>query len=175
MMAPSCMERAFAHWLAANGAQLPGPLTKRQPARGAAVYEFGASPFVLLHVARYGIDVSVEPDGQCWDLLYSDEVPPAASGDGVVCSLCDEPDRKVYRDDEDLLREHQFEPLFRWLIDDFARAERLELGMVPGGGATWAELKRPGEPLGSQIVANLPLNHTQTLTAFARPDPTLPS
>ena len=100
-----------------------------------------------------GIDVFVEWNGDCWDLIADFNVVEQRTSKGYSCLLCPPEDRKLHSTREQLWVEHAFEPFLDWSNETLAPARWLALHGEPEH-ATWVELLRnehEGTPNGMRL------------------------
>ena len=98
---------------------------------------------------RSGIIISVNYQGECWDLLGDFDTVEEHSELGYYCRLCLPESRRYYQSREDLWREHTFEEFLRWCNETLAPANWLVLYEYHRG-VTEAKLmqEKPEEVLG---------------------------
>jgi hypothetical protein len=110
-----------------------------------------ANPVLIGSLATCGdLVISAEWEGECWDFLLSEEVRPALSQEGFVCSLCEQEGKhRIFPTLEALWLDHLFRPLEVWINTKLDAAWAVALYRRDGGGATWARLVSAGESLDS--------------------------
>lgn len=117
------------------------------------------APHMVIYVSRQGVNVSVEWEDECWDLLYADDISPAKGPmGGWRCSLCLGDDVPEFVTIEQLWEHHLFEAMASWIERVLIPSQVLYLCRRPG--ASWALLQLSGEPV-----------PCRTLYALFAPDP----
>ncbi len=106
----------------------------------------GLTPAIGANLSRYDIDVWVEWDGDCWDLVFSEWVSVAGRRGAYVCEACPAEAHTIFASREALWREHLFEAFLSWINNTLATASVLALYQWHGG--TWVKLLREGEASG---------------------------
>ena len=90
-------------------------------------------------VRENGLSVSVEWQGECFDLVFDLDISPRRNESGYFCGCC-LPEYVVhYPTREALLVGHSFEPFLEWVNDRVARAETLSLTVVDDGNFCCAD------------------------------------
>jgi hypothetical protein len=132
------IQREFLIWLNEAEDRLPCQVTRIARTDLALLLRLDVvSPHIFVALARYGIAVGVEWDGECWDYLYDDMVSPQRITGGYVCSYCEPDCREVYASRAELWRSHLFKPWPSWLVGKLNEVEALVLYGMPG--ATWGK------------------------------------
>lgn len=99
----------------------------------------GINPAIVATLTRTGISVSVEVQGDCWDLIFDMDAVPVPTHQGYVCALCPEEASEVYASRAALWRNHLFEPFLQWINTSLKSSELLLL-FGDSGGCTSASL-----------------------------------
>jgi hypothetical protein len=71
-------------------------------------------------VHRGSVTVAAMADGDCVDLLACWEAFPEQIPTGVVCTMCEPAAKVLCATPEDLLRDHLFELLRCWILEELA-------------------------------------------------------
>lgn len=91
------------------------------------------------------ITIAAEYDGETWDLLFTLDVCPQPVAGGFVCMTCQESDRRLFPTEEELWRDHLFDPFGKWIAEKVVGAEVLAFYELNNRGMTWAELHKDAE------------------------------
>ncbi len=158
------IQRAFVDWLSESRDRFSIPVMMR---RTDHVIDFS---FEGIHPAIQGalvnweeLNVAVDWQDVCWDLIISLDVSPEKTEGGYICTMCDPDKRTVFPSKEALWRDHLFEPLLKWVNDDLANAHWL--GIYGTEGATWVKLRHDKiQPDGESecLIELLPLRGGKT-------------
>lgn len=98
--------------------------------------------------------------GECFDLVWDDDVCVARAADGFNCRLCLPAHVRVHSTREALWEELLFEPFLEWINGTVATARALNLYQL-GGSSTSAELEVRNEPAHPNCVASVTRDGTQ--------------
>ena len=117
------IQRELLRWLSENRQRfvVPARITRRTD-RWIEMAFFGANPILSVTLTRWEINIAVEWQGQCWDLVVSHEAGAVASASGYFCTLCVPEARVLYPSREALWRDHLFETFFEWVNDKLLKA-----------------------------------------------------
>ena len=149
---PSGLQRAFLAWIEESRSRLAIAICIGQSTPEVTEFTFVvANPVLIGSLTACGdLVISAEWEGECWDFLLSEEVRPALSQEGFVCSLCErEGKHRIFPTLEALWLDHLFRPLEDWINTKLDAAWAVALYRRDGGGATWARLVSAGESLDS--------------------------
>lgn len=104
------------------------------------------APHLVAHLSRHGVNVAVELEAECWDLLWCEDLVARDDLDGWRCSSCPE-NSPAYSSLEALWVAHLFDPLAAWIEHALEPAGALHINIIDG--ASWAALTdraaAPGE------------------------------
>lgn len=98
----------------------------------------GLNSVISFVLTAWEINVAVEWQGQCWDLLIAFDAWPKHASEGYYCSLCDEDSRVFYPNRIELWRDHLFKPFLDWVNNELRRHQSLFIH--ENQQATWASL-----------------------------------
>jgi hypothetical protein len=149
---PSGLQRAFVAWFEEARSRLTVAIKVGCSTHDFTEFSFAlANPVLIGSLATCGdLVISAEWEGECWDFLLSEEVRPALSQEGFVCSLCEQEGKhRIFPTLEALWLDHLFRPLEDWINTKLGAAWAVALYRTDGGGATWARLVSAGESLDS--------------------------
>lgn len=155
------IQRELLHWLSENRQRFVVPVRiTRRTDRWIEMAFVGANPILSATLTRWEINIAVEWQGQCWDLVESHEAGAVASGSGYFCTLCVPEARVFYPSREALWRDHLFETFLEWVNDKLLRARWIGIYGSHEIGGTWVKLltDRPEherEPRGKGVVVPL--------------------
>ncbi len=139
------IQRCFVDWLETARPRLF--IQPRVTTRSDHVLEMtfdGLTPAIGANLSRDDIDVWVEWDGTCWDLVFSEYLSVAGRRGAYVCEACPPEVRTIYASREALWRDHLFETFLAWINNTLAKASVLALSRSDGG-STWVKLLREGD------------------------------
>ena len=132
--------KAFLRWYAANESNFAVKLELLKRTDQTLETGFaGISRVLTAGLSDDEINVWVDWQGQCWDILRCFETSPKRVPGGYVCDLCPEHDRPLYPIREHLWRAEVFEPFLEWVNRALANAEAVSISGTPEW-ATWAKL-----------------------------------
>ncbi|WP_186409295.1 hypothetical protein [Candidatus Accumulibacter aalborgensis] len=133
----------FEVWVAANSARFPFPLRQLERTEEYGIYGLvGITHHVSVFVGNDSLSVTVEWQGQCWDMLLSlDAVGEAVEG-GYRCQLCceDHSEAALFPTLDSLWEDHLFLPFVNWINKALCSATHLWIESTPTLSATWASL-----------------------------------
>jgi hypothetical protein len=103
------------------------------------------------------IVISVEYEGEFWDIIFNPDLEAKCEERGWFCALCAEHGTpyQFFKTLEELWIEHLFNPFLDWINGKLAKAEALALCGSIEGGMTWAALVGDGFPKQERIKALL--------------------
>ena len=143
------IQRAFFTWLIQNWHRLAFDLLIEGRTDHFINFSFiGVNRAISAALTTYEINVSVEWNDECWDLLLSLESSPRRGRTGYFCKCCldyfretnpGEEFTRIFPSREAVWVNDIFEPFLNWVNDDLANAKWLGLFGTPGS-ATWAKL-----------------------------------
>jgi hypothetical protein len=133
----------FIGWLERTGLPVEIAVEKVQPDH----VSFGLTSWPNLKgtLGNTGIDIYAMREGDCWDILWCNDLAARKVEDGWVCwwcldaaekGLCPQPPR--YSTPEGLWIAHTFEAFRKWILEELAGAEGV--GYWGDDGVTWAGL-----------------------------------
>ena len=101
----------------------------------------GLTDEITLNVSDNNIDIIVEyPEKSVFDMLYNWEVETCQSADNrFYCGLCKQP--QYYSSKEDLLQEHSFEELLKWVNVFTIHHHLFLLGKIKDGKFTFSAVE----------------------------------
>ena len=145
------IQRCFVGWLETARPRLSiQPRVTRRSDRVLQMAFDGLTPAIGANLSRYDIDVWVEWDGDCWDLVFNEYIQVAGRRGAYVCEACPQEARTTYASREALWRDHLFEAFLAWINDILAPASALAL-YRSDLGSTWVKLLRDGERSGDRL------------------------
>lgn len=141
MKARPRIQRELLHWLSDNRQRF-GVLARitRRTDRWIQMAFVGANPILSAILTRWEINIAVEWQGQCWDLVESHEAGAVASASGYFCTLCVPEARVFYPSREALWRDHLFETFLEWVNDKLLKARWIGIYGSREIGGTWVKL-----------------------------------
>jgi hypothetical protein len=139
------LELAFRQWLAQQDMQIREIISLEQPSHTSAFTIRYGTIELKGSIEDRGIDVFAERNGECWDILLSLVVVPAAVVGGYHCLGCVQNERRVFADMNTLWRNHLFGPLLGWIRRRLIPANRLCFYSAPL--ARWVRLVKEGDDL----------------------------
>ncbi|WP_434404606.1 hypothetical protein [Sphingobium sp. DN12] len=98
-----------------------------------------------------GISVAAMWKGECYDLLFDEDIVSNRGPEGWCCSLCSAGYRRHFSTIEALWRDHLLESLRRWIRDELLSSVALEL--YRREGLTWARLAAENEKTDGQCLS----------------------
>lgn len=123
MKARPRIQRELLRWLSGNRQRFAVPVRiTRRTDRWIEMTFVGANPILSAILTRWEINIAVEWQGQCWDLVESHEAGAVRSASGYFCSLCVPEARVFYPSREALWRNHLFEMFIEWANDKLLKA-----------------------------------------------------
>jgi len=101
----------------------------------------GVAPEIAVIIHGKGdIGVVINHHGGCWDILSEFDILPRRNSVGDhYCGFCLPGSKKFYRSRRELLTEHGFEPLLKWINENF-QPSRWILLFGEEGHTTWAKI-----------------------------------
>jgi len=162
-MPQSFAMRVFNTWLRENRHRFhypPMAIVRRK--RGFSFRFAGIAPSIEGGINHWGsMVISVEYQGDTWDLIADLDIAPECLGKGrYICRFCEEEARVVYPTREALWIEHGFEMVLEWCNEHFQPGLQVVLCETDDGGIRWAKFERLADrPTAdrSYIVAEYPL------------------
>ena len=153
------IQRTFVQWLEEHKDRLPCRLipVSRSDYLLEMKLQWGYS-HLTFGLGRNEIDVSVNWQGQCWDIIFNEIAIPLAVRNGYVCSVCRPSERTLFSSREELWKEHLFEPFAAWILKELANANAIVLHQDRLDGSTWAKLTSSEVELDSTIRATINLH-----------------
>jgi hypothetical protein len=135
------IQREFLHWLSENRQRFAVPVRiTRRTDRWIEMAFVGANPILSAILTRWQINIAVEWEGECWDLVESHEAGAVRSASGYFCTLCVPEARVFYPSREALWRDHLFETFLEWVNDKLLKARWIGVYGSPEIGVTWVKL-----------------------------------
>ena len=113
--------KIFFPWLSENRSRFVIEPAITKPKNGCLEMRFpGIAPEIKVSVYGYGIAVSVDPHGDCWDILKDFDIAPRRNSAGdYYCDRCLPEFKKFYRSSKELFAKHSFEPFIEWINNHF--------------------------------------------------------
>jgi len=140
------IQRAFISWLEQSRSRFITPIRISKRTKDFIELDFINSNLLFsATLTSWEINVSINWQGECWDLLVCFEAIPQLTSDGYVCSLC-LPElcwpnaRTTYANREQLWKDHLFEPFLEWVNNKLAISPWIEIGGGIQEGMTYANL-----------------------------------
>lgn len=143
------IQRAFFAWLIRNRDRLSFDLLIEGRTDSFIEFSFvGVNRAISAALTPYGITVSAEWNGDCWDFLMDHDSYPKRGPAGYFCPLCldyfhethpGEASTKIFPSREAVWADDIFEPFLEWVNGDLANATYLGLFGDPDYGS-WAKL-----------------------------------
>ena len=141
MKARAGIQREWLRWLSENRQRFAVPIRiTRRTDRGIEMAFVGANPILSAILTRWEINIAVEWQGECWDLVESHEAYARSSTSGYFCFLCIPEARVFYPSREALWREHLFETFLEWVNDRLLKARWIGIYGSRELGVTWVKL-----------------------------------
>ncbi len=130
---------AFAEWMETDNDRFEKLWAATDPVDdriGLSMHRF--TRYLSVSLSPTGVTVAVKWDGECWDLLFDDDLVARRTAAGEWhCKLCPRPRTKFARI-EDLWIDHLFAPLADWIERALMPARALFLCEIKG--VRWASL-----------------------------------
>jgi hypothetical protein len=134
-------QRAFVEWLKFNASRfLVSVRISCVNSQGVALCFPDHPPYLAVWLDQAGLNVSVEWQGECKDLLLSLDAVPQFEHGIYRCSLCVDADQS-WPTLAALWCDHLYEPFLSWVNGELATARKLRIYEIEGG-STWAELTK---------------------------------
>ena len=108
---------------------------------------------LLIAITQHGASLVVEVQGDCVDLLWSEDVAPRSTPGGWICALCSDVEAvtPAYPSLCELWRAHLFEAALTAFNDQLGTAH--VLNVYSQTGATWVEASTRADPKATHVVA----------------------
>ena len=143
------IQRCFVDWLEAARPRLSvQPRVTRHSDRFLEIAFDGLTPAISAYLGSYDIDVWVEWDGHCWDVVFHAHVVPAGRRSARICDTCPSEAHSTYANREALWRDHLFETFLFWVNETLAPASVLAL--YQSDSTTWVKLLCQGDVSGER-------------------------
>jgi hypothetical protein len=153
------MLAAFDKWLAEHGDTLAIPMIVVTRTSGSIKFTLdGITDAIEVMVLCDGIFVTVNYQGECWDILAEFECVPVLVPGGIACGHCDPADRIIYPTHQMLFVEHVFQPFAEWIETTLVPAEAIGLDGNSGDGTAWAGLLPTNQTKDYSIIVPLRSN-----------------
>lgn len=133
------IHRAFYQWYCGIQKELPLECVKHRD-QFLVMQMPGLNPAISFVLTTWEINVAVEWQNQCWDLLISFEVWLKHTAQGYYCSLCDEYAGAFYPSRVELWRDHLFKPFLDWVNTELRSHQSLFI--YGNEHASWASLTK---------------------------------
>ncbi len=136
--------KIFISWFSENRSRFVIEPTITKPKNGCLKMTFpGVASEIRVSVYGYGIAVSVDPHGDCWDILKDFDIAPRRNSAGdYYCDMCLPEFKKFYRSRKELLAKHSFEPFMEWINGHFQPDRWVLLFEMRG---RWATIVKEGD------------------------------
>lgn len=149
------IHRAFLKWMRENQHRFLIPVNIRQRTDQGIELDFiGYHPAISAWLSNWCIGVSVDWQGQCWDLLCSFESAPSPVTGGYHCLLCSPGNRQIFSSRDALWTTEVFEHFLNWVNETLAPANWVAL--YGFSGSTMARLSPAPPEAGTDLFAVLP-------------------
>ncbi len=96
--------------------------------------------FTVRKISGGEVIISVDWQGQNWDILLCLEVLPVRTTSGYICRECEPEAHEIFPSREALWVDHLFEPLLKWINGELATARAVGIYQTSDKGGTWAKL-----------------------------------
>ena len=117
------LHRAFLQWYSASRGRFLIDLEVLKRTDGHIEIGFCKISRVLTAtLSSNGLDVVIEWQGTCWDLLRCFDADPEPVPGGYVRGLCPADGRPIFTSRDDLWRSEIFEPFLEWVNDELTKA-----------------------------------------------------
>lgn len=149
------LQRAFLAWLDEARSRLAVGIHIERSTVEITEFTFELANHVLIGalMSHGDLVVSVEWKDECWDFLFSEEVRPQKTTEGIVCSVCEaEGKHRIFPSIDALWQDHLFDPFEEWINTKLGSAQAVALYRTDNDGTTWARLIQTGDPTGSPTV-----------------------
>lgn len=149
------IHRAFLKWMQENRHRFLVPVNIRHRTDQSIELAFaGYHPIISAWLSNQCIDVPVNWQGQCWDLLCSFEPAPSTVTGGYHCLLYSPEDRQIFSSRDALWASEVFELFLNWVNETLLSANWVALYKF--GGSTMARLCTVQPDACADLVAVLP-------------------
>lgn len=149
------IHRVFLEWLRKNRHRFRVPVEIKHRTDQAIELAFaGYHHSLSAYLSNWCLDVSVNWQGECWDLLGSFESNPSTVTGGYHCLLCSPEDRQTFINRDALWTAEVFEPFLEWVNQTLAPANWIAL--YDFGGSIAARLSTVPPEACAGLVAVLP-------------------
>lgn len=145
-MPKSFIQKVFYNWLSKNRASFRfQPVIVKKHKDYIRLRFMGISQKIGCVITPSGLNVYVNHQGKCWDIVADFEVSECKSSEGYYCGFCEPEKRKFFAAREELLAEHCFDGLLKWVNEELR--ESMWLYFFATDGITWVEIKEKDDSM----------------------------
>jgi len=149
------IQRAFLKWMQENRHRFLVPVDIRHRTDQCIELDFiGYNSTISAWLSSCGMDIPVNWQGQCWDLLCSFESAPRPVTGGYHCLLYSPDDRQIFSSREALWTTEVFEFFLKWVNETLLPANWVAL--YDFGGMTMAKLCTAHPEACADLIVVLP-------------------
>jgi hypothetical protein len=149
------IHRAFLEWMQENRHRFLVPVVIRHRTDRAIELSFAGYNLCLSAcLSDWSIDVPVNWQGQCWDLLCSFESAASPVEGGYHCLLCSPEERQLFGSRDELWIAEVFDPFLEWINETLAQSSWIAL--YDFGGMTVAKPCKVQPETCAGLIAMLP-------------------
>lgn len=153
-------QRAFCRWLREKNGSLPFSLGVVRRTDSTIVCHIKGITNAIRVTLGSDLCVSVDKDGEVWDILLWLDCQPQKLGNHYVFAFCPPHDQERFDNREEWWQSHLFAPLARWM-QTLQSANWLLLFETCPGRSTWARLEAGSESGHYRhLAARLPVHET---------------